>query len=66
MIVCTGMNRIPWPVTLKRSRRFDELADRGFKQIIAHAKAAVRIEFLFREEKAIGTIEVEGSTRRFP
>jgi len=37
--------------------------DIGFKSLITHAKAAVGVELLLREEKAIRTIQVAGCAR---
>ena len=45
--------------------RFKRLADVGFEGLIAHTKAAVGVELLLRQEKAIGAIEVAGGARRF-
>src|SRR6266700_8184631 len=44
--------------------RFDHLVDVGFEQVICHAKAAVGIELLLREEKAIRAIKVAGRPGR--
>src|SRR5436305_13438251 len=39
--------------------RFDHLVDVGFEQVICHTKAAVGIELLLRQEKAIRAIKSE-------
>jgi hypothetical protein len=43
----------------------DELADVGFQDFVAHAKAAAGIETLLVQKKAIGAVQIADCTRGF-
>lgn len=60
-----GFATLPGNRDLGRTLRFEQLADIGLEGLIAHAKAAVGVEFLLGEEKAIGAIQVASGARRF-
>src|SRR6266516_2241538 len=60
-----GFAALPGNGHFRGALRLDQLADIGFEQIITHAKAAVRVEFLLGKEKAVRAIEVACCARGF-
>ncbi len=55
-----GFTALPGDSDFGDTLRFDHLADVGFERLVAHAKAAVGVELLLGEEKAVGAIQVAG------
>ena len=56
---------LPGHLDLRDVLRIDQLPDISFQQFVCHSESAAWIKHFLGEEKAVGTIEVAGSTCRF-